>query len=68
MYAYRAKTLKQYSLLESIPLEQTESLEQLRALYYGIKIIVGETDKQPGHGVDVLSDLKQVEQLIQSQS
>jgi 3-deoxy-manno-octulosonate cytidylyltransferase (CMP-KDO synthetase) len=67
MYAYRAKTLKQYSSLQSIPLEQTESLEQLRALYYGIKIIVGETDKQPGHGVDVLSDLKLVEQLIQSQ-
>jgi len=67
LYAYRANTLKQYSSLKTVSLEQAESLEQLRAMYYGIKIMVGETDKQPGHGVDVLSDLKQVEQLIQSQ-
>jgi CMP-2-keto-3-deoxyoctulosonic acid synthetase len=43
-------------------------LEQLRALYYGIKIIVGETDVQPGHGVDVQTDLIKVEQLLQSQT
>ena len=64
MYAYRAKVLKTYSSLEMAPMEQAESLEQLRALYYGIKIIVGETDKQPGHGVDVKSDLARVEKLM----
>ncbi|MFK5892520.1 MAG: 3-deoxy-manno-octulosonate cytidylyltransferase [Pseudomonadota bacterium] len=65
MYAYRANTLKVYQSLKPIPLEQAESLEQLRALYYGIKIIVSETDKQPGHGVDIHADLKLVEQLMQ---
>ena len=65
MYAYRAKILKTYSSLEPAQIEQSESLEQLRALYYGIKIIVGETDKQPGHGVDVEADLARVEKLMQ---
>ncbi|MFK5983952.1 MAG: 3-deoxy-manno-octulosonate cytidylyltransferase [Pseudomonadota bacterium] len=65
MYAYRAKTLRKYQSLKSIEIEQTESLEQLRAMYYGIKIVVGETQKQPGHGVDVEADLKRVERLLQ---
>ncbi len=65
LYAYRAKTLTTYQSLESIALEQAESLEQLRALYYGIRIIVGKTDKQPGHGVDVQADLAQVEKQLQ---
>ena len=67
MYAYRVDTLRKYQSLQSIAIEQSESLEQLRAMYYGIKIVVGETDKQPGHGVDVKADLNRVEQLLQSQ-
>ena len=61
MYAYRAATLKQYTSLKPCMLEITESLEQLRVLYHGIPIHVTVTHDQPGHGVDVESDLATVE-------
>lgn len=44
LYAYRFATLKQLVALEPSPLEQTESLEQLRALENGIPIRVVLTD------------------------
>jgi 3-deoxy-manno-octulosonate cytidylyltransferase (CMP-KDO synthetase) len=37
LYSYRAQFLKHYSELAPSPLEKEESLEQLRAMYYGKK-------------------------------
>jgi len=66
IYAYRANILRKYSQLPSTPLEKIESLEQLRALANGIKIHVGVTAEQPGHGVDVEKDIELVEALLTS--
>ncbi len=67
MYAYRVKTLLQYPALAPAPLESLESLEQLRAMFNGIRIMVVETDEQPGHGVDVPADLEIVSRLIEKE-
>ena len=64
MYAYRGTALKQYMTLQPCMLEKTESLEQLRVLYNGIGIHVSIVHDQPGHGVDVESDLEKVEFLL----
>ncbi len=64
MYAYRADTLKQYMSMSACMLEQTESLEQLRILYHGIKIHVTLVHDQPGHGVDVEADIAKVEKFL----
>ncbi|MBF0265911.1 MAG: 3-deoxy-manno-octulosonate cytidylyltransferase, partial [Gammaproteobacteria bacterium] len=45
-----------------------ESLEQLRALHHGINIAVAPCDEMPGVGVDVIEDLKQVEQILLRES
>ncbi len=64
LYAYRVGFLKQYVNFEPCELEQLEKLEQLRALWNGIKIYVGCSDQLPGLGVDTLDDLKKVELLL----
>lgn len=64
LYAYRVGYLSQYTHKKASTLEQSECLEQLRALWYGAKIHVGIVDKPPGHGVDTLEDLNRVEQLL----
>ena len=51
MYGYRV-VLQQYSVMQPCVLESTEALEQLRALWYGVKIHMGVIDQAPGHGVD----------------
>jgi 3-deoxy-manno-octulosonate cytidylyltransferase (CMP-KDO synthetase) len=43
LYAYRATTLKTLTALTACHLEQTESLEQLRWMYYGHTIRIVET-------------------------
>jgi 3-deoxy-manno-octulosonate cytidylyltransferase (CMP-KDO synthetase) len=57
IYAYRASFLRAYGQLAPAPLEQAESLEQLRALYHGYKIGVTKTDQAPPSGVDTENDL-----------
>lgn len=44
LYAYRAAFLPVYAALPETPLEQTEKLEQLRALEHGHAIAVARTD------------------------
>lgn len=60
LYAYRVGFLKTYTGLKPCMLEQTEKLEQLRALYYGFNIHTEEARKTPGRGVDTPQDLKLV--------
>ncbi len=64
LYGYRAGFIKQYLEWESSDIEKTESLEQLRVLYYGerIKVITAET--APGPGVDTIEDLNRVCELL----
>jgi 3-deoxy-manno-octulosonate cytidylyltransferase (CMP-KDO synthetase) len=50
LYVYRRDFLLKFTRLRPTVLEQTESLEQLRALYYGYRIFVAEADD---HSVEV---------------
>ncbi|MCI4626887.1 MAG: 3-deoxy-manno-octulosonate cytidylyltransferase [Candidatus Magnetoovum sp. WYHC-5] len=67
IYGYKAEVLR--ALLKSSPcaIEEAEKLEQLRALYMGIKIKVKET-KHEVFGVDTPDDLKRVEQWLSTYS
>jgi len=60
LYGYRAGFLRQFPRLEVAPLERTESLEQLRAMWHGHRIAVHISDHAPGPGVDTPEDLERV--------
>ena len=64
IYAYRAGFLAQFPQLPPAPIEQLESLEQLRALWHGHRIAVHTTDHAPGPGVDTPEDLQRVRALL----
>ncbi len=64
LYAYRAKFLKEFSQLQSSDLEKTESLEQLRALSHGYKIIAKKAKQKMPHGIDTHEDVKRFEGLL----
>ncbi len=64
LYAYRAAFLRQYVAWEPSPLEQMESLEQLRILWYGEKIKVHVVDCHQSIGVDTAADLARVRELV----
>jgi 3-deoxy-manno-octulosonate cytidylyltransferase (CMP-KDO synthetase) len=64
MYAYRSGFLKTYTALAPAPLEIFESLEQLRALWYGYPIAVAVVDEAPAAGVDTAEDLARVRQYF----
>lgn len=64
IYAYRVSFLNAYGNLSPAPIEQVESLEQLRALYHGYKIGVTKTDQAPPSGVDTEQDLGTVRRLF----
>ncbi len=66
LYAYRVEVLRRFSRLPPCPVEQVESLEQLRALWNGIRIFVLETDEAPPHGVDTERDVERVEALLKA--
>jgi len=46
------------------PLERLESLEQLRVLWHGDRIVVQVADHAPAAGVDTLEDLERVRALV----
>ncbi len=62
IYGYRRDFLLKYAKMQPTPLEQTESLEQLRALENGYKIKVIATDKH-FVGVDTKEDLELVNEI-----
>lgn len=57
LYAYRASFLKAYDLMPESSLEDCESLEQLRFLQAGHKIVVSDAIKSTPVGVDTPDDL-----------
>lgn len=64
IYGYRVGFLRQFPSLPQAPMEQLESLEQLRALWHGHRIAVHITDKAPGPGVDTPEDLSRARKLF----
>lgn len=61
IYAYRAGFLQQYAALSRTPLEQAESLEQLRVLEHGYPIAVRLTPEPFPPGIDTEADLQRAE-------
>ena len=68
LYAYRVGFLRRFPTLRQAPIEKSESLEQLRALYYGEKIAVLVLDKELPAGVDTEKDLERVCCLFNKQT
>ena len=64
IYAYRTGFLKAFSNLAISPLEEAESLEQLRALWHGYAIAVHITPESPPPGVDTQADLDRARQFF----
>ena len=67
IYGYQRHFLLQFPSLEPTPLEQSEQLEQLRALEHGYKIKLLET-VHDSIGVDTPGDLARVETLMAKSS
>ncbi len=60
IYAYRVSSLLRFSGWPPTPLENTEKLEQLRALEYGMRIHLLALEEAPPAGVDTPEDLERV--------
>ncbi len=57
LYAYRVRFLKLFTKLDPTPLEQSERLEQLRALEHGFRIRVVQVESE-SWGIDTPEDLQ----------
>jgi 3-deoxy-manno-octulosonate cytidylyltransferase (CMP-KDO synthetase) len=64
IYAYRAGFLRKFATLPRTPLEQAESLEQLRALEHGFAIAVRAAPEPFPTGVDTSEDLARIERIL----
>lgn len=67
LYAYRADFLRKYAALAPSPIENIESLEQLRVLHHGYKIVVDVLQTKPPIGVDTQEDIEKVRKVLLSQ-
>jgi 3-deoxy-manno-octulosonate cytidylyltransferase (CMP-KDO synthetase) len=64
IYGYRAGFLRLFPKLAQAPIEVTEALEQLRAMWHGHRIAVHVTPQAPGAGVDTPEDLARVRRMF----
>jgi 3-deoxy-manno-octulosonate cytidylyltransferase (CMP-KDO synthetase) len=64
IYGYRVGFLRRYAGLAPSPLEQFESLEQLRVLWHGYRIAVTVSADDVPPGVDTPQDLETVRSLF----
>ena len=64
IYGYRVGFLRQFPSLPQAPIEITEALEQLRAMWHGHRIAVHVSQHAPPAGVDTPEDLARVRQLF----
>lgn len=64
LYAYRVHALMKIAASPPCELERLERLEQLRALWLGMKIIVAEACEVPPRGVDTEADLDAVRRQL----
>jgi len=65
IYSYTAGFLRRYITWPACALEQIESLEQLRILYQGERILVTSVAQVPEAGVDTQEDLDRINRLMQ---
>ena len=65
IYAYRVRSLRQFTGCAPTPLEQAEKLEQLRALEHGMSIYCLALERAPPGGVDTPADLERVRALLE---
>ena len=63
LYAYTREALKKISFLPPCPLECAEQLEQLRFLYYNLRIQVHETEHEV-FGIDLPEHLAKAEDHV----
>lgn len=66
LYAYRAGFLQAFTEMPACDLEKTESLEQLRALNAGEKILVEIACMPTGKGIDTQEDLAEAREKTRS--
>ncbi|MCI3908991.1 3-deoxy-manno-octulosonate cytidylyltransferase [Pseudomonas viridiflava] len=66
IYAYRAGFLHDFVSWGPCMLENTENLEQLRALWNGVRIHVADALEAPPVGVDTPEDLERVRRLLEA--
>jgi 3-deoxy-manno-octulosonate cytidylyltransferase (CMP-KDO synthetase) len=66
LYAYRVSTLLALSQTRPTTLERAESLEQLRALWLGMKIQVAVVPELPAASVDTAEDAQRVKKLYEA--
>lgn len=64
LYAYRCGYLLNYHALQACALEQEEQLEQLRVLYHGGRIHVGEVEASGARGIDHPDDVSVLEPVL----
>jgi len=64
IYAYRVKLLNDFVRWAPSPIEQRESLEQLRAMWYGARIHVANADEAVPGGVDTDDDLQRLREHL----
>lgn len=64
VYGYRVKTLCQLASTPPVFLEEMEKLEQLRALWLGLKVRVLHWHSVPPHGVDTMEDAERVREVL----
>jgi 3-deoxy-manno-octulosonate cytidylyltransferase (CMP-KDO synthetase) len=67
IYAYRVRSLLQFAAWPPTPLEETERLEQLRALEHGMRIHLVTLAEAPPAGVDTPEDLERVRAWVASE-
>jgi 3-deoxy-manno-octulosonate cytidylyltransferase (CMP-KDO synthetase) len=65
LYAYRCDALRAISEAAPCALEEIERLEQLRALWLGLRIIVGKAAEPPAPAVDTEEDLAKIRRYLE---
>lgn len=68
LYSYRVGALQRLAAAAPCRLEETERLEQLRALWLGMRIQVDAALEVPPGGVDTPADLERLNRLLADQS
>jgi 3-deoxy-manno-octulosonate cytidylyltransferase (CMP-KDO synthetase) len=65
LYAYRAGGLRTISAAAPCALEETEQLEQLRALWLGLRIVVADAVEPPSPHVETEEDLLKIRRYLE---
>lgn len=66
IYGYKKESLYRMTKLDRSEIERAESLEQLRALYYGMKIRTSIV-KYDSIGIDTIEDLNKFKKLVEKE-